>query len=136
ILIMDKKIPSKEKLMQIVRQVVSQHLKVNSQEELARLVLKVLKKENKNYVVSPVRVKRIALDIPEIEVKAKTKKTVRLQKITNCPICHSQIKPLEVKNLLGRKVLIGYKCTECAYQSDLEAFMPMKYIFILKQRYK
>ncbi|MEM5808033.1 MAG: hypothetical protein QW818_02775, partial [Candidatus Aenigmatarchaeota archaeon] len=106
---MDKKIPSKEKLMQIVRQVVSQHLKVNSQEELAQLVLKMLKKENKNYVVSPVRVKRIALDIPEIEVKAKTKKTVRLQKITNCPICHSQIKPLEVKNLLGRKVLIGYK---------------------------
>lgn len=124
---MDKKIPSKEKLTQIVNQVLSSHLKVNSQEELARLSLKRLKREDKSYVVSPVRVKRIALEIPEIEVKAKTKKTVRLQEINSCPICHSKIKPLEVKNLLNRNVLIGYSCTNCAYQSDLEAFMPMKY---------
>ena len=129
---MDKKIPSKEKLHEIVRKVLSQHLKVNSQEELCRLVFKRLKRENKDYVVSPVRVKRIALVIPEIEVKAKTKKTIRLQKISNCPICHSRIEPLEVKNLANRKVLIGYQCTECAYQSDLEAFMPMKYNFSWK----
>lgn len=129
---MDKKIPSKGKLTQIVKQVLSSHLKVNSQEELARLVLKRLKLENKDYVVSPIRVKRIALDIPEIEVKAKTKKTVRLLKINNCPICHSKIEPLEVKNLADKKVLIGYQCTRCAYQSDLEAFMPMKYVFVWK----
>lgn len=129
---MDKKIPSKAKLEDIVKQVLSQHLKVNSQEELSRLVLKRLKRENKDYVVSPVRVKRIALDIPEIEVKAKTKKTVKLQKIDKCPICHSRIEPLEVKNLADRKVLVGYQCTECAYQSDLEAFMPMKYSFVWK----
>ncbi len=130
---MDKKIPSKEKLTQIVKQVLSSHLKVNSQDELSRLVLGRLKRENKDYVVSPVRVKRIALNISEIEVKAKTKKTVRLQKINNCPICHSKIEPLEVKNLADRKVLIGYQCTECAYQSDLEAFMPMKYSFVWKE---
>ena len=129
---MDKKIPSKEKLHEIVRNVLSQHLKVNSQEELCRLVFKRLKLENKDYVVSPVRVKRIALDIPEIEVKAKTKRTVRLQKINKCPICHSKIEPLEVKNLADRKVLIGYQCTSCAYQSDLEAFMPMKYSMFWK----
>ena len=129
---MDKKIPSKAKLNDVVKQVLSQHLKVNSQEELARLVLKRLKRENKDYVVSPVRVKRIALDIPEIEVKAKTKKTVRLQKIDRCPICHSKIEPLKVKNLADREVLIGYQCTECAYQSDLEAFMPMKYAFLFR----
>ena len=129
---MDKKIPSKAKLNDVVKQVLSQHLKVNSQEELSRLVFKRLKRENKDYVVSPVRVKRIALDIPEIEVKAKTKKTVRLQKIDRCPICHSKIEPLEVKNLAEKKVLIGYQCTVCAYQSDLEAFMPMKYQFLWK----
>jgi len=129
---MDKKIPSKAKLQDVVKQVLSQHLKVNSQEKLSRLVLKRLKRENKDYVVSPVRVKRTALDIPQIEVKAKTKKTVKLQKINNCPICHSRIEPLEVKNLADKKVLIGYQCTGCAYQSDLEAFMPMKYSFVYK----
>jgi ABC-type molybdate transport system ATPase subunit len=129
---MDKKIPSKDKLDEVVKQVLSQHLKVNSQEELSRLVLSRLKREDKNYVVSSVRVKRAALDVPEIEVKAKTKKTVKMLKISDCPICHSDIEPLEVKNLVEKKVLIGYQCTGCAYQSDLESFMPMKYAFVWK----
>ena len=130
---MDKKIPSKEKLTELVKRALSSHLKVNSQEEQSRLILKRLRRKDQDYVVSPVRVKRISLGIPEVEVKAKTKKTVKLQKIENCPICHSKIEPLEVKNLADKKVLIGYQCTECAYQSDLEAFMPMKYSFVWKE---
>ncbi len=129
---MDKRIPSKHKLQDIVKAVLSSHLKVSSQEELARLVSKRLRQENKNYVVSPTRVKRAALEIPEVEVKAKTKKALKLQKIINCPICHSEIEPLRVKNLLDRDVTIGYSCTGCGYQSDLEAFMPMKYSFVWK----
>ncbi|MBI2547092.1 MAG: hypothetical protein HYW23_01455 [Candidatus Aenigmarchaeota archaeon] len=130
---MDKKIPSKENLIETVKQVLSSRLKVNSQEELARLVLKRLRRENKDYAVSPLRAKRIALSIPEIEVKAKTRKAVKLQKISDCPICHSGIEPLEVKNLAEKRVLVGYQCTGCAYQSDLEAFMPMKYAFLWKE---
>ncbi|MBI2084388.1 MAG: hypothetical protein HYT70_02145 [Candidatus Aenigmarchaeota archaeon] len=130
---MDKKFPSKAKLRDVVKNVLSSHLKVSSQEELMRLVSKRLRVENKNFVVSPTRVKRTALEMPEVEVKAKTKKAVKLQKISNCPVCHSKIQPLEVKNLLDRNVLIGYSCTGCKYQSDLEAFMPMKYAFLWKE---
>lgn len=130
---MDKKIPSKELLMNLVKQVMMQHIKINSQEELTRLVMKRLSRENKHYVVSNVRIKRISLDIPEIQVKAKTKKTIKLQKIEDCPICHSPIQPLEVKNLMDKNVVIGYQCTGCSYQSDLEAFMPMKYAFLWKE---
>jgi transposase-like protein len=125
----DKKLPPKDKLIEIIKQVVSSRFKVESQEELYRLVLKQLKKIDKNYIISPIRAKRIALLIPEIEVKAKTKRTVRLQKITKCPICDSAIEPLKVKNLLNKDIVIGYRCTRCAYESDLEAFMPMKYYF-------
>ena len=132
----DRKIPTKEKVVEEIKQVLNRRLKVESQEELARLVLKRLIKEDKNYTLSPTRVKRIALTIPEVEVKAKTKKTVKLQKITSCPVCESKIEPLKVKNLLNKEIVIGYRCTDCGYESDLEAFMPMKYIFILKQRYK
>ncbi len=131
--IMDKRIPSKELLENTVRQVLSQHMKISSQEELSRLVLKRLSREDKNYVVSTIRLKRIALGMPEIEVRAKTKRTVKLQKIDDCPICHSTIEPLEVKNLAEKKVVVGYQCTGCSYQSDLEAFMPMKYAFLWKE---
>ncbi|MEM5772646.1 MAG: hypothetical protein QXL86_00220 [Candidatus Aenigmatarchaeota archaeon] len=130
----DRKIAEESKVMEAVREILKRRLKVESQEELAELVLKKLRKEDKSYSLSPIRVKRIALKIPEIEVKAKTKKTLKLPKIDKCPICESSIEPVKIKNLLNRDIIIGYKCSSCGYQSDLEAFMPMKYIFILKKR--
>lgn len=130
------KIAPKEKVIPLVKSTLSSRLKVESQEELCALVLKQLKKEDKDYTLSPTRVKRIALEIPEIEVKAKTKKRVGLQKIEKCPICNSKIEPLKVKNLLNKEIVVGYRCTDCAYESDLEAFVPMKYLFLWKLRKK
>ena len=132
----DRKIAEESKVMEAIREIVGKRLKVESQEELAELVLRKLKKEDKSYSLSPIRVKRIALKIPEIEVKAKTKKALKLPKIDKCPICESEIKPVKIKNLVNKEIVVGYKCSSCGYESDLEAFMPMKYIFILKQSYK
>jgi hypothetical protein len=121
-----------ERLIEEIKYILSTRFKVESQHELAGLILKRLKKEDKNYTLSSTRVKRLALIIPRVEVKAKTKKNVKLQNITACPVCESKIEPLKVKNLMNRYIAIGYRCTKCGYESDLEAFMPMKYIFIWK----
>lgn len=129
----ERRIASKERVLEEIKRVLTARLKIESQEELCRLVLRKLRKENKNYTLSPMRVKRIALSIPDVEVKAKTKKTIKLQRIEKCPICDSKIVPIKVKNLLNKNIVIGYRCTGCAYESDLEAFMPMKYIFVWKQ---
>jgi hypothetical protein len=128
----DKKIPPKNIVKEIIKGVVRVRLRVDSQEELARLVLKKLKKKDKHYTISPIRAKRIALEIKEMEIKAKTKKAIRLPKIESCPVCESSIKPIKIKNLLNKNVTIGYRCINCGYQSDLEAFMPMKYMFLWK----
>ncbi len=130
---MDRKIPPKQKVVEAIKKVMRERLKISSQEELARLALRVLRKENKEYTLTPTRAKRIALEIEEIEVKAKTRKSLNLVKIDKCPICESEIKEIKAKNLLNKEIVIGYKCTKCGYESDLEAFMPMKYIFILKK---
>jgi rubredoxin len=130
----ERKIAEESKVIEAIREILKRRLKVESQEELAELVLKKLKKEDKRYSLSPIRVKRIALKIPEVEVKAKTKRTLKLPKIEKCPVCEGVIEPVKIKNLLNKEIVIGYKCTSCGYESDLEAFMPMKYIFILKQR--
>ncbi|HLC39815.1 MAG TPA: hypothetical protein VJJ76_02945, partial [archaeon] len=103
-----------------------------SQEELAGLVLRRLRKENRKFSLSPIRVKRVALLIPEIQIRAKTKRMHRLAKIDVCPVCENEIMPLKMKNLLNKKITVGYKCTKCGYQSDLEAFVPMKYSFVWK----
>jgi transposase-like protein len=128
----DRKIPPKEIVVDTIKKVLLSRKIVESQEELALLVEKELKKINKDYVVRPTRVKRVALEIQEIEVKAKTRKSIGLQKIDKCPICGSEVKEMEVKNLLGKEIVVGYKCSKCGYESDLEAFLPMKYIFVWK----
>ncbi len=125
-----RKIPKKEKVVEAIRKVLKNYLIVYSQQELSRLVLKELKKEDKDYTLSPSRVKKMALEIPEIEVKAKTKKSFKIKKLEKCPICGSKLSPLSIKNLLGKKLTIGYKCTKCGYRSYLESIMPMEYIFL------
>ena len=129
---MDRKIPPREIVADNIKKVLSSRKIVESQEELAALVEKELKKINKEYVITSTRVKRIALEIPEIEIKAKTKRSIGLQKIDKCPICGSEVLEMKVKNLIGKEIVIGYKCSKCGYESDLEAFLPMKYIFIWK----
>lgn len=128
-----KKIPSKAKVMAEIKQALRRRLKVDTQEELARLALRQLRKEDKAYSLSATRAKRSALQLKEVEVKAKTRKMPRMRKITKCPICGSKIVPLKVKNLLNKLITIGYRCTACAYESDLEAFIPMKYAFVWKE---
>jgi len=127
-----KKIPPKDRVKEVIKQILSSRFKVDTQEELSKLVLKKLKKEDKNYTLSPRRVKELALTIAGVEVKAKTKKMPKMEKIEVCPVCGSKIAPLKGRNLLNQVMTIGYKCMNCAYQSDLEHFMPMKYIFIWK----
>jgi len=128
---MDKKaVAPKDEIVKILKKIILQKLKVEYQEELCRLVLKELRKGGKNYSITPMRVRKLALSLPEIEVKVKTKRSKGLKKIDKCPVCESGIKPFKAKNLMNRDIVIGYECTSCGSQSDLEAFMPMKYIFI------
>lgn len=117
-----------------MKNIVKKRLEVDSQEDLAALVLRKLKKENKLFSLSPIRAKRVALTIPEIEVKAKTKKNHTLVSISSCPVCESTISPIEVKNLANKKIVIGWKCNKCKYESDLEAFVPMKYSFLYRSK--
>lgn len=130
---MERKIPSVSTARDAIARVVRSRKLVESQEELASLALRELRKKDKDYRLTPTRAKRIALQMDEIEIKAKTKKSVGLQKIDKCPICESKIKPIRIRNLANKQIIVGYSCTSCGYESDLEAFLPMKYEFIWKK---
>ncbi|MBS3055781.1 MAG: hypothetical protein J4452_04830 [Candidatus Aenigmarchaeota archaeon] len=129
---MKRKIPSNEKIIEQIKNIVKSRFGIESQEVLSQLVMKRLKREDKLFSVSPNRVKKLALTIPSVHVKVKTKKMPKIDKIDKCPVCESKILPLEGTNLSNKKILIGYKCVNCSYSSDLEHFMPMKYLFVWK----
>lgn len=126
------KIPKDDFVYQVVRDVVRKRGIVDTQEELCYHVLKKLKKYNPDFALSGRRVKRIAIKIPEIRIKAKTKKSPKMKKISKCPVCTGRLKKIYAKNLLNKRIQIGYVCKRCGFVSDLSSFIPMRYIFLWK----
>ncbi len=129
-----KKIPGDEIVIPLIEKVLKERGVVQSQEDLCFLVLEKLKKYDKDYKISPKRVKNLALRIPNVEIKAKTKRMPEMTKLERCPVCKRKIDKLYGKNLLNQKIQIGYVCKRCGYVTDLEALMPMKYLFLWKMR--
>jgi len=131
-----KKIPREHFVINIIKEVMKRRGVVQSQEDLCAIVLEKLRKYDKSYVLSPRRTKNLVIKIPNIEIKAKTKRVPRMSKLEICPVCDKKVSKIYGKNLLNKKIHIGYICGRCGYTTDLEAFMPMKYIFLCKNREK
>ena len=129
-----RKLPSEDFIKEAIRKIMEERVKVDTQEKLCYLVLKELKNYDPSFVLSPRRVKNIALEIPEIEVKVKTKRMPKMEKVDKCPVCGSKVKPFYGKNLVNEDVLLGYRCVKCGYVSDLDSFVPMKYEFLWKPK--
>ncbi len=127
-----KKIPRPDFVISIIKEVLKKRGVVQSQEDLCFHVLNELKKYDKKYVLSPRRVKELVIKIPNVEIKAKTKKIPKMTKLEICPICDKKVSKIYGKNLLNKRIHIGYVCKRCGYTTDLESFTPMKYIFIWK----
>jgi len=129
-----KKIPRSDLVISIIKEVFRRRRVVQSQEDLCFLVLDKLKKIDKNYVLSPKRTKNLVIKIPNIVIKAKTKRIPKMTKLEKCPVCNKKVDKIYGKNLLNKKIHIGYVCGRCGYTTDLESFMPMKYLFLLKNK--
>ena len=131
-----KKIPREHFVINIIKEVMRKRGVVQSQEDLCAIVLKKLRKYEKAYVLSPRRTKNLVIKIPNIGIKAKTKRIPRMTELERCPVCDKRVSKIHGKNLLNKKIHIGYVCERCGYTTDLEAFMPMKYIFVWKNKRK
>jgi hypothetical protein len=129
---MAKKIPREHFVINVIKEVLRRRGVVQSQEDLCAIVLEKLRKYDENYVLSPKRTKDLVLKIPGVEIKAKTKKMPKMTKLERCPVCKKRVNKIFGRNLLNKRIHIGYVCKRCGYTTDLEAFMPMKYTFVLK----
>ncbi|OYT42476.1 MAG: hypothetical protein B6U78_01085 [Candidatus Aenigmarchaeota archaeon ex4484_224] len=129
----ERKIPKKEKVVEAIKKVVRTRIKVTSLQELTNLVLKELRRKNRLYSITSNRIKKLILEIPEIEIKAKTKRTPSEKIPENCPICGSKLEPIKIKNLANQWITIGYKCTKCGYKASLESFGLFEYEFVWKR---
>ena len=130
---MGVRIPNSELVKRIIFYSMKKRGIVHTQDELADIVKRELKKINKNFTITPHRVRRIALQIENIEITVKTKRSKK-SKPKKCPVCGNKLKPIYAKNLLNKRIIIGFKCNVCHYHADEKVFAPMKYEFKLLKK--
>lgn len=118
---------SDDDIKSLIISVMEKHGFVKSQEELASLVNAEI-----DGVVQPQKIRVLALEIPEIEVRVLTKRSNR-EKPSNCPSCGKTLKGLYAKNLLDQKVIVGLECLRCSYRGTLKSFAPFRYEFSMRK---
>ncbi len=122
------KIPDKELVKRIIKQKLKECGVIRSQEKLGKIVGNELKEVDSSFSITPERTRRIALEIPDIEIKVKTRKS-DVERPEKCPVCDDELKALYAKNLDNKKTEVGFRCEKCSYHGDIEEFMPMRYEF-------
>lgn len=127
-----KKTPSKL-IIKIIKDILTKKRIVVTLRELHFLVNKELKKQSFSYSISPNRVKKLVLEIPDIKVKTKKRRDKKRQILKKCPVCNNEIIKIFGKNVFGKKIQIGYNCKRCGYSADLLSTIPKEYIFFLKK---
>jgi len=127
------KIPKDDFVYQVIRDIVRKRGHVDTQEELCYLVVKRLKGYNPEFVLSGKRSKKIALKIPEIKIKAKTRKSPKMFEIKKCPVCEGKLNKIYGTNLLNKRINLGYLCKRCGFSADLSSIVPMRYMFVWKK---
>jgi len=119
--------PKKDIVKFIIREAL-QNKKVRSQTELVNLMKEKLRKGDRNYTISGERLRKIASDTPEIRIRIHTKHGSIPKR---CPSCSKGLKKLYSKNLSGKNILVGLKCSRCAYRGHENKWVPMRYEFEL-----
>lgn len=136
---------SDEEIKSAILSIIGKHGSVRSQEELASLVSNEI---NEN--VQPQKIRVLALELPDIEVRVLTKCSKKWnffgmpkseafraksnrEKPSNCPSCGKPLKALYAKNLLDKKVVVGLECNRCLYRGTLKSFAPFRYEFTMRK---
>lgn len=49
--------------------------------------------------------------------------------LTACPVCFSPVRPRQNETLWGDSVIVGYRCTSCAFWTPIRRRVPAQYTF-------
>ncbi len=126
-----KKVPD-DLLKQIILLVMKKKKKVETQEELEKLVKKYLKRLDPEFVVSPKKIRFLALSLPQIETRVETKSTSK-KPPKKCPACGGNLSYFHAVNLKNEKVVVAFEC-KCGYAGTTTSFTPAQYHFMYKPK--
>jgi hypothetical protein len=127
---MPHKIPRDEDVLAAIQRVILRFGTINSQRQLKDVVQQELGNIDPLYHVAGARVRSLALKSKFIRCEIKYRHWPNHKtKLKRCPVCNSSLQKIRNKTLSDKIITIGYKCTNCPYNTDLPIKVPARYIF-------
>jgi len=127
---MGYEIPKEDEVVKIILKILKRRGSVESQRELHDEVMKHLLRINKNYKLSPKRMRTIALNSKKVRMEIRYKVMEKdIGDIEICPVCGSKMVKIENATLDGDRIIIGFKCVNCPYWTGKKLRLPVRYIF-------
>lgn len=126
---MPYKIPSDEDVLRAIKNVMNSYGVVNSQTKLKELVDRELRVTDKDFLVSPRRLRVLALSSDHVRVEIHSRETDKKRGIGKCPVCNHKLKLVKNKTIFNGVVIIGHECTHCPYWTGLRRRIPTRYVF-------
>jgi len=122
-------IPSSEVVVAALMEVMVRHKVVESQQELLRLVLVNLHREDPTFSLGEKRLRSIAFSTRKIKVMFRVREDKNHPRYTRCPVCDARLDKVHNATLKGGKIVVGARCTNCVYVSTAFRCSPRKYTF-------
>ncbi len=122
------RIPKEEEIRGVLYKVLRRHGSFSSLNKLRHAILEELKKINEEYTVSIKRARIIAARAGFVKVNVKKKHGKK--KFEKCPVCGGKLREIKNLSLLGKEVVVGYKCELCKYKGKIYE-VPVRYSFHL-----
>lgn len=130
---MTYRIPSVEKIRDVIRRVLTRTRGLGSLRELTDLVAEELQEEDPRYRVGPERVRRVASRMNAVRTTIHTRRSENVALREVCPVCGGRLRAVRNKTLTGKDVALEVRCTACPYWTGRERRVPVRYAFHLRE---
>ena len=121
------KVPQKDVILFVVREVMQKNGEIESLREFTELVNHRLKMVDSRLSVSGPRLKAVFSKMPGTKIVTETRTGGKAEK---CPSCSSGLRKVYTKNLKGRKILYKMVCQRCGFSGVNGKFAPKRYKFV------
>jgi hypothetical protein len=100
-----------------------------SQAALRRRLLPILRDQDPSFVLGGRRMRALLLGAPGLRLRVRYRESERQVPLSECPVCGGEIRPIVNQTLDGDRVVLGYRCSRCAYWTHRKRRIPVRYTF-------
>jgi len=122
-------IPSDEEVTTVLLKVLRKAHTIHSQAFLKQLIQQELQKNNPNSTVGVQRLRKIALQHPQITLEIHSREGDPKKILQACPVCGHRLKQVKNLTIWGGVVTIEFQCPHCGYWTGKKKRVPTRYIF-------